>query len=150
MTTSPDFEKFDKIAGINFEYHGKTLPILIASRDEEQHILSLINGIVDKALDLGKLLIGISFPALVTLYSFKGDNLNTKTYLILTAILLVVGILVFCIGIAYKLSRLSIYLGASTARLKNYTAMLTTFYLKSKNEDLKLEYAEIVKKNSRP
>ena len=150
MPKKPNFDKASKIAAINQQFHEQTLPVMAAIRDEEQHILALINGIVDKALDLAKLLIGISFPALITLYSLKNDEFNTKNYLILTFGLLTVGVLIFYASMRYKLNKLPGYVDRSSARLKSYTEMLVTARLNAQNEDNKLDFAENTKKKSRP
>ena len=150
MLKKPNFDEASKIAGINQRLHEHRLPVLANIRDEEQHILALINGIVDKALDLAKLLIGISFPALITLYSLKSEEFNTKNYLILTFGLLIVGVLIFYTGMRYKLSKLPQYMESSFARLKSYTEMQITASLNAQNEDKKLEFEKNTKKQARP
>lgn len=147
MSEKPNFKKAGKIAWINQQFHEQTFPVLNAVRDEEQHRLELINGIIDKALDLGKLLIGISFPALITLYSLKRDEFNAKSYMILTFALLFAGILIFGCSMRYKYKNLSTYVESSETRLKSYTEMLETARLNAQNEDNKLEYDEIIKKS---
>lgn len=150
MPKKPSFDEASKIAAINQHLHEQSLPVLAAIRDEEQHILALINGIVDKSLDLSKLLIGISFPALITLYSLKSDEFDTKSYLILTFGLLIVGILIFCLGMRYKFNKLPDYVDSSSARLKTYAEMLTTARLNAQNEDNKLAFEQISNKQTRP
>lgn len=150
MLKKPNFNEATRVAKINQDFHEQTLPVLENIRDEERHTLELINGIVDKSLDLAKLLIGISFPALFTLYSLKSEEFNTKNYLILTFGLLALGCLIFIFAMRYKLSKLPQYLDSSSTRLSSYAEMLTTARLNAQNEDNKLEFEKHNKKQARP
>lgn len=94
-----------------------TLPILHAAREEQQHTLNLIDSLVDKLLDLAKLFITVSMPALVTLYFLKSDDFNSGFYIFISALVFVSGITIFIFGMWYKQKYLPTYLDASTARL---------------------------------
>lgn len=124
---------------IGIEHAQNTLPIMIAAREEQQHSLNLIDSLVDKILGLAKLLITVSVPALIALYSLKNDEFNSSQYIILSLFTFFLGLVLFVIGFMYKLKYLPTYLEGSSARLNVYTEWIKTTLLHARNEDLKLD-----------
>ena len=113
-----------------------TLPVLNSMREESQHALNIIDSLVDKLLDLAKLLITVSAPALVILYSYSSNsgassNINLSTYIILTLLIFIAGILLVLFCMWYKLKYLPIYLKSSLSRINVYVELI------SKNLDIK-------------
>lgn len=142
-------DKFDEAtlrADVNIRHAQDALPILNAVREEEQHAINLVDSLVDKWLDLAKLLIAISVPALVTLYSLNKDSFNSTLYMFLTAIVLVIGVAIFVISIRYKLKYIPTHIRASTLRLGTYGEWVKTVDLRARNEDLSLDYKKMTRK----
>ncbi len=133
-------------AEIGLQNARDTLPVLNAAREEQQLALNLIDGLVNKFLDLAKLLIAVSVPALVTLYSLKSKEFNSDQYVFITGLVLLLAIVMFISGMWYKFKYLPTYLNASVSRLNLYTEWIETATWRAKNEDFKLDHRRSSKK----
>lgn len=122
---------------IGVEDAERKLQFLTAWREEEKHTQELVNDIVDKFLDLGKLLIAISLPAMITVVTINESEFNTDMFLWALIILFVGGVILFRIAFQYKLKRLSPLIKSSTARLETINVAQETLRLYIKAQDSK-------------
>ncbi len=135
----PDnFQKSSTLSNISLRHIEKTLPILIAAREEQRHIISIIDSFLDKWLDLAKLLIVVSVPALITLYTLNKDQLNTTPFIFTTIIVLITGIFIYLYAVWYKQRYIPSYIKNSTSRLDLYTTWIEATRLDAKNNELEL------------
>jgi hypothetical protein len=121
-------------------------PIYNSSREEAQHSLELIDGLFDKILDLSKLLIAVSVPALVTLYSINNESFRSGPYILMTALALIAGISLFIVSICYKQKYLLPFLKASNARMDTYRLWIEAESIRSKNISLERKYQKLTRK----
>mgnify|MGYP001563556096 CR=1 FL=1 len=133
-------------AKIGREIVDEALPVLNAAREEQQHALSLIDSLVDKVLDLAKLLVAVSVPALVALYSLREDQFKTDLFIKLSCVALFFGLVLFVAGMLYKLEYLPRYLNSSSVRLDIYNKWIKAAALHAKDADLKLDLKKLTKK----
>jgi len=96
------------------------LPIINSTREEMHFSQQLVDSLVDKFFDTGKLLLGFSVPALITVYFLKTSELRATSFLVFTIILAALGILLMVIAFVIKLKLFTPYL--STSRINLLTA----------------------------
>ncbi len=131
-------DKTEHVTAILSELARDTLEIERAVREEEQHVLNLVDSYVDKILDLGKLLISVAVPALVALYSLRSGEFDPQPYLTMTVVGLLLGIGVFAYGMLFKRKHIPLYLQSSTLRLRIYTEWIRSATFRAKQKDSEL------------
>jgi len=105
--------------------HTDTIIALKEIRDEEAHVLNLINGLIDKVLDLSKLLITVSVTALIALMTVSETTISNKSGLLLGCLAIaIISFILFVSGILWKSRHLPSYIKSSTHRLETYTVNL--------------------------
>jgi len=113
-----DLEKYQ------LESRERTIPLLKESREEMQLSKSIIDSLLDSFFDTGKLLLGFSLPALITVYSLKSNDLRSGYFWKLTIFLAIFGILLMATVFFIKFKLFSPYMRNTTSRMDAITALM--------------------------
>lgn len=114
------------------ELSERVLPVLEATREEVRLAQDLTNSLVDKFFDTGKLMLGFSLPALITIYSLKSNELRADIFWGLTIGLAIVGTILIATAFAIKFYTFKPYLSNTSARINLLTSLLELETEKSK------------------
>lgn len=100
------------------------LPIIEAIRGEVRLHQELYNSLLDKIYDTGKLLLGFSLPALITVYTIKSEELQEGKFLMLTLGLVLFGVILMGTVFIIKLKLFGPYIFGNTARSNVLVSLL--------------------------
>lgn len=117
------------------DYTKDMLPLIAATREEVHFHQQLVDSLVDKFFDTGKLLLGFSVPALITIYSLKSNDLRGGYFWAFTLGLVALGILLIGAAFFIKLKIFTPYLENSSVRIELLTALKETEFKKLKGRD---------------
>ncbi len=107
-----------------------------AQREELGHLQDMLNRVFDKIVDTAKILVSVSAPALVTLYSIKGDYFNKAAGIRGFLVLLFVGIAILVVILIINIALLFPFIRMSWNRLKVITEISKSVLLTSKADAL--------------